>query len=390
MKKLLIIIPLLLILTGCYNYRELNELAIATGFGIDKEGDNYVVTVMISNSKKQDSNSNNTQAAMAVYEGSGDTIYTAIKNASLSISKQIYLGHIDILVLSESVVKEDVSKALDLFFRYPQTRNDYNLVIAKDCKAGDVLKISLPLDSFPSQNIANNLEITSKLQGYIYEVDFNTFMKTLLDDGINPVLPSITIIGDVEEGNKEDNLEQNAPKTYLKLEMMGLFKDRNFVAWASKKESQGINIINNKIKVLGVEVNLDNQKIIAEITSSKTKVEIDSDNPQKVKINVAAEGGIQEFDSSLNLTDNNLIVEIQKQVENNLKEYIQAALSLAQKNKTDIFGFGQMFYKKNPQHWKEIKDKWDDELFSNIEVEMNVEVDLKVKGHINNTIEVKS
>lgn len=83
-------------------------------------------------------------------------------------------------------------------------------------------------------------------------------------------------------------------------------------------------------------------------------------------------------------------MEIQKQVENNLKEYIQAALSLAQKNKTDIFGFGQMFYKKNPQHWKEIKDKWDDELFSNIEVEMNVEVDLKVKGHINNTIEVKS
>ena len=39
MKKLLII-PLIFLLTGCWNYRELNQLAITTGIAVDKENDN--------------------------------------------------------------------------------------------------------------------------------------------------------------------------------------------------------------------------------------------------------------------------------------------------------------------------------------------------------------
>ena len=38
MKKLLII-PLLFLLTGCWNYNELNELAIITGVSVDIEDD---------------------------------------------------------------------------------------------------------------------------------------------------------------------------------------------------------------------------------------------------------------------------------------------------------------------------------------------------------------
>ena len=52
--KIKFLIPILLILiTGCYNYRELNQLAITTGIGIDKgEEKNYKVTVQVLNTKK--------------------------------------------------------------------------------------------------------------------------------------------------------------------------------------------------------------------------------------------------------------------------------------------------------------------------------------------------
>jgi len=54
MKKLIIIL-LLFSLTGCYNYDELNQLAIATGFAVDIKDNEYEVTVLISNSKKSSS-----------------------------------------------------------------------------------------------------------------------------------------------------------------------------------------------------------------------------------------------------------------------------------------------------------------------------------------------
>ena len=379
MKKLLII-PLILLLNGCYNYRELNELAITTGIAIDKE-ENYKVTIMIANSKKEGSDGSISPQA-TVYEGNGDTIYEAFKDTSLALSKQIYLSHIDVLVLSEEIVKNNLNDVIDFLFRYPQTRNNFQLVLAKDKKAGDILKITTPLETFPSQNLAKNLEITDKLQGFTYTVDFTEFVKTLTTEGVNPVLPSVTIIGDVESGNKNENIEENKPQTYLKLDMLGIFKDNKFVTYADSDESKGINIINNKVYILGVIIDYNDKKVVTEITEMKTDFEVKNN---KVIINIKTNGSIQEIDSNVNLDDNKVIDEIKNKDIEKIKEYVNKAIDLAQKNKTDIFGFGNYVYKND---YKNYNENWDEVIFPNLEVEINVDLKLQAKGSINNVIEV--
>ena len=53
MKKILVLlIPF--ILCGCWNYKELNQLAIVSGMAIEKENDEYVLTAQIINSQKSD------------------------------------------------------------------------------------------------------------------------------------------------------------------------------------------------------------------------------------------------------------------------------------------------------------------------------------------------
>lgn len=379
MKKLLII-PLILLLSGCYNYRELNELAITTGIAIDKE-ENYKVTIMIANSKKEGSDGSISPQA-TVYEGNGDTIYEAFKDTSLALSKQIYLTHIDVLVISEEIAKNNLNDVIDFLFRYPQTRNNFQLVLAKDRKAGDILKITTPLETFPSQNLAKNLEITDKLQGFTYTVDFTEFVKTLTTEGVNPVLPSVTIIGDVESGNKNENIEENKPQTYLKLDMLGIFKDNKFVTFADGDESKGINIINNKVYILGVIIDYNDKKVVTEITEMKTDFEVKNN---KVIINIKTNGSIQEIDSNVNLDDNKVIEEIKNKDIEKIREYVNKAIDLAQKNKTDIFGFGNYVYKND---YKNYNENWDEVIFPNLEVEINVDLKLQAKGSINNVIEV--
>lgn len=379
MKKLLII-PLILLLSGCYNYRELNELAITTGIAIDKE-ENYKVTIMIANSKKEGSDGSISPQA-TVYEGNGDTIYEAFKDTSLALSKQIYLSHIDVLVLSEEIVKNNLNDVIDFLFRYPQTRNNFQLVLAKDKKAGDILKITTPLETFPSQNLAKNLEITDKLQGFTYTVDFAEFVKTLTTEGINPVLPSVTIIGDVESGNKNENIEENMPQTYLKLDMLGIFKDNKFVTYADGDESKGINIINNKVYILGVIIDYNDKNVVTEITEMKTDFEVENN---KVIINIKTNGSIQEIDSNVNLDDSKVIEEIKNKDIEKIKEYVNKAIDLAKKNKTDIFGFGNYVYKND---YKNYNENWDELIFPNLDVEINVDLKLQAKGSINNVIEV--
>lgn len=387
MKKLLLLIPLLFVITGCWNYHELNELAITTGIAIDKEGEDLVVTVLISNSKSTGSDSDNKEPSTAVYKGKGKTFYDAIKDASSSVSKQIYLSHLEILILSEEVLKEDISGTIGFILRYPQMRNNFEVVISRDAKAGDVLKVTTPLESFPSQNVAKNLTVTKKLQGYMYNVNFSEFVKDILEVGKTPVLPSVKIIGKVEEGNDEENIQKNAPSTTLKLDTMGAFKGNKFVAWTTYDESIGINILNNKIDIFGIRSECEDGYTVSEIDEMKTSIE---GNPfeNKFKIKIKASGNIQENSCHIDLLDEKNIQEITNKNVEKIKYYTNEAINFAKKYKTDIFGFGNILYKKDFKYFNSIKDIWEDQLLENISVEYEIDLRLESKGKINNYIEV--
>lgn len=389
MKKIILII-ILFTLTGCWNYKELNSLAIATGFAVDIVDNEYEVTVLISNAQKESSSDSKGSASAAVYKGKGKTIFEAIKDASLSISKEIYVGHIEVLVLSEEIVKTKTLEVIDFFFRYPYTRNQFLLVIAENTKAGDTFEITTPLETYPSQNISKNLEITDKLQGYVYTVTFNDFVKMIIEEGINPTLPTISIEGSVEEGNKEDNIKQNKPNTYLKLGTMAIFKGSNLVGIGTKDQTKGINFINDQITTTLITSQYENSNIVVEINDSSTKVEVDLNKEiPKFKIKIDTIGTITEVTNKVKIEEPQLIDKIKKLSEEEIKRVCNDGINYAKEMKTDVFGFGNIIYKKDNDFWKKIKENWNNEMFQKVEVELEINLDLKTKGSIDSTIEVR-
>ena len=83
MKKLILIF-IILLLTGCMNYNELNNLAIITTIGIDKDNDNYNVSFLVST----DTESN------IVVKGNGKNISLSFDDAIKKLSKNAYFGHL--------------------------------------------------------------------------------------------------------------------------------------------------------------------------------------------------------------------------------------------------------------------------------------------------------
>lgn len=383
MKKILLL-PLIFLMCGCWNYKELNNLAMTTGIAIDKIDNDYHVTLLISNSKKQTNDNDKPQASTAAYEGSGKTMYEAISNASDNISKEVYLGHLAILVLSEEIASSDMLNVVDFLFRYPQIRNEFQLILAKNSKASDILKVTTPLESFPSLNVSENLKNTNKRQGIIYTVNFNEFIKTFLESGVEAVLPSVEVIGNTSEGNKNENIEKIEPTTYLRLSPIGIFRGDKFVAWSNKDESYGINILNNKVKNMYLATNWDNGKIVSEVYSLKTKINVIDNN--KILINIKATASIEELSCDVNLENIDNIKKIEENNKALISDYITKAITLAKNNKTDIFGFGRSIYKEKPKYFKSIMNEWNEKYFPNLNIEYNIEVKITGKGNINNYI----
>lgn len=382
MKKLIILISLMFILGGCYNYKELNNYSIATGMAIDYEDKKYEVSILISNSPKNSSEQGSSYQTV-VHSGKGNTIYEAIKNVGLISPKEIYIGHLSVIVISENAAKEGLYKSLDFLLEEPRSKKNFYVVLAKGDKAKEVLSITTPLSDFPSQTLADNIQSTDLLQGSIVAVDFNSLMYDLINEGTDPVLNGFKVVGNAKDGAKASNIETNLPKAYLKLTNLGIFKGDKLIKWATHDESRGINIVNDKTKESYVQTKCDDGYIV--VNTEKISSNISIDKKGNVKIDIKGHGLINEVTCDVNLNNQKTIDEIEKKAENKIKKFIKKAINLSKETKADLFGIGLKFYQDHPKEYKKIKN-WD-EYLTNINYDVNVKIELDHTGSIQQSIE---
>lgn len=387
MKKTILSLIILFCLSGCWNYKELNDYSIVSGVAIDKVGDEYETSVLISNLPKNNSDKSSSESNVVVYSGKGSSIFDSLKKIGLISPKELYFGSFSVLIISEEVAKDGINNAVDFFIRYPSSRKNFYVSLARDVKAKDTLKILTPLSSFPSQNITDNINSTKNLQGTIFSLDFNHLLSNILTDGIEPTINCIEIKGDIEEGSSQENLESSEQKTYTKLSNIGIFKDDKLVDWANHDESLGINIINGKINEMYLDLEYDDGYVVVDSTSFSTNVSVElKDNKPIVNINLSGEARIIEVKGKVDLKDSDVIEELQKKANNKIKKQVNKALKLAIKNETDIFGFGKMFYQEYPDYFKSVKKEWNNNL-GNIEFKIKSDLMLKNKVSSKNSLE---
>lgn len=391
-KLILTIFILSLFNSGCWNYRELNELAITTGIGIDVKDDKYIISYMIANSKKSQDSSGKSEANTVVLSGEGKSISEAYMNLNNKNPKIPYISHLEVIIISEEAAKEGVTKVLDFLMRNPESRKEFFVVLSKGTSASSILETLSPLEAFPSQNVAQNIISNKDDQSTIILEDYSDFVSNVLKPGINPILSGVEIEGEKEEANKQESLESSTPSANIKINTLGVFKDDKLIGWADESETIGINIINNETNSVLLSAKCDDEFMASTLTNigTKSKISFEKENP-KIKLNVKATGALVEINCKRNLEEVNVINELKEKFEESLKELLENSIELTQKKyKSDVFGFGNMIYKKDFQKWNKIKDYWDNKIFPSIEFEIEVDIALSSKGSFEQTIlEVK-
>ena len=378
MNKKILIILIVFLMTGCWNYRELNSLAITTAMAIDlTDKGEYEVSLLIANSMKAQASSQENESQTVIYSGKGKTIAQALKEIDLINPRQSYIGHVSIVLLSDKVAYKGVDDVLDLLLRNSESTKRFQLAIARDAKAKDIIKILTPLETFPAQNISDNIKVSHESQATSTSIRYSEFIYTLLEKGYNPILPSIILLGDEKDGSKDKSLQQTVPDAIIKLSTIGLFQDDKLVGFATKDESRGINIVRNTIEEMNIYLKCDKNYLSIRILQSESKTKLKSKD--KIDISVKAIGTILEDNCKHNLEDPKVIDEIEKKAEKELKKLAKKGIEVAKKYETDIFGFGNLLYKKDPDSYKKFDD-WDKDGFTKLDVNIKTNIELKFKG----------
>lgn len=385
MKKVLILL-LLFLLTGCWNYQELNSIAISTAIGVDKNDDGkYEVSTMIANSRKEQSSSKESESQSIIFTGVGNTISEAFKDIDLYNPRRNYIGHVSVVVISDEVAKNGLNDILDFSARNPESTKRFQMVIAKNCKAKDILKILTPLETFSAQNISNNLKYSRDSQATSTAILYSDFIYNLLEKGMNPILPSVILKGDKKDGAKDESLQQTVPDAFIKINNLALFKDYKLVGFANANESRGINLLKSTIEQLTVNIKMDNKYITFKLLDSKTKSKIKFNDKPIINVEIKGIATLVEDNSNHSLTDQKVMKEIEKKINKKIEELANQGLEIAKKNNTDVFGYGNLIYKNYPNYFKKFKD-WDKEGFKDLDVKIKSNVVLSTTGSAKTTL----
>ena len=383
MKIRYLLALIIFLATGCWNYTELNELAIVKGVSVDFEENKYVVNYMISNASSEKGSSKESSPQTALIEGKGQTISDAISEIKLISPKKIYIGHILVFVVSEDVAKNGIASATDYFFRNNNSKGSFQVVIAKNSKAKDTLKILSPLDSFPSDNIAKNLATAESFSAYVSNTTFVSFIRKIQDNGIEASANGISVIGSVKEGSSEDALKNSSIETYVKVEPLALFKKDKFVTWTDEDVSKGINIFLNSIQELKIEVPYNGGIISFLLSNLKMSSKFELNKNINFTFNIETNSEIEEMTTYIDTKKEENIKILEEKIVEELERILDKTMKFLQKNKTDSVGLGYRIYIKDYQNWKELKKNWNDEYFSKIKYKFNIKTNLLAEEDTN-------
>jgi spore germination protein KC len=372
MKKIAAIISVLLIiplLTGCWDYREVDKMAIVVGFAVDKGTEHeYRVTYEIVDLSQMQAEGT---VKSVIVESEGDTFLEAARNAISKNFPRLYSGHTVCIIISKEIASEGILELVDYICRDAETRLSIHLFVSREETAGELLQVK-PLGSELLSVEINSILMEQKHLAKAIALQTYEFINCVLCEGKSCVMTALCI-------------EKNAEEEVVKICGSGIFKEEKLLGFIGEEETKALSFILDKVEggviVAKTGSGEDEDRFSLEILSNSTKIKpVLKDEKLSIEIDVETEVRLDEHFSKEDFENEKGLEELSKIAEEQMKTEMETLINqIKTEFGSDVFGFGNCVYRDYPEQWKKIKDNWDEE-FKNIEVKIKPKIKILNSG----------
>jgi len=360
--------------TGCWNYREVDDMSIVAGVAIDKGvNKKYQVTVEIVH--VTGGRESKTTSKLLTMEG--NSILDAVSNGISLSGKKLYWSHVKVVIVSRKIAEEGMFKVTDWLSRDAETRLDVHLLISKEDSAKKILEGK----SMTEEVMSFELDDMLKNQKNLFKaphIEIWEFTNNLEGEGISAVAPSTNLM-------KENGAEV--------LQIMGsaIFKQDKLIGFINGDETEDMLFVQNKIK--GGTLILDeyggNTPATLEILENKTKLEpMTNDNNIEMQISMDTTVAIGEIAGNENYIDDDGRKKLEQLAEKMMKDRIENTVKKIQTMYgTDIFGFGAKLREDHNKDWNKLSAHWE-ESFEDLKITVKARVHVKNSAMRSKPLEV--
>lgn len=365
--KCIILLVSFVIICGCWDRMEMNDLAFVTGTALDLSDDgNILCSLQIATPSTEGGTSSGGRDKFFIIsaEGkSGNEIHQKLQKKS---SRHLFYSHRSVVFISERLAKHGIQGALDIFIHDPRNRLRTYLMVVKGEEGQNILQMNYPLKQVPIEAV-REMEIS----GDDLAVTLRDFFISSNSEGVHPV------VGVIET----DNHSKDPHKQLFSFAGAGVFKDLKLSGLLDIKETLGLMWVTDKLKYGRITANLPegNGEVGMIITHADRKIITQTGHDSvQFKIQLKGLGSLVENNSGLDINEPKNLKLITKALEDQAKKQVQDVIFKIQKKyKVDSVGFGQEIYKQNPKKWTILKNQWDTRF---PEADISVEISLTING----------
>lgn len=354
------------ILSGCWDYKEVEKLEIVSGVAIDKtKEDQVIVTAEIVDIQQDQKQSR----LKSVYiQAAGKTFFDAARAMIGIQGKKLYWSHAKVVIISEDIAKEGMGRVIDFINRNAELRSDMWILLSRERTASDIFNASHQLESILSYQIDNAMRAQDSISKYP-NVELYELVDKLESKETATTIPTIRLI------------KINGYTTPYVTGAAILEKDK-LIGYLSEAEAKSLLWLEDKL-MGGVfvvpDVDEKGTEVTLEIKKSKTKLKPEVINGKlNIRIDLTVDVDIGEIMGSGDFISETGRTILKKAAERQIKEDLSKLIEKAQKEyKTDFLGFGVKVSRFMPEVWKSIESQWN-EFFT--EMETSINVNLRIRG----------
>ena len=366
--KLILYLLMLFMLSGCLGGREINDLEIVIGMGVDKDENTGKILLTAQVVKEEEAGratGDGGEGSKAFWNVSstGDSIFEAVRQITHKTGNRLFVSHNQVVIFGYDIVKEGLQKYIDFFLRAHEMRPTALILIAEG-RALDVMDAKPETEKFPAINIAKLVK-SYGFTSHFYKVNMKDFASCLMSATTAPVAPLVSVLP--HKGGKD-----------VYVSGMGVFKKGKMVGKLNDDEVRGLLWVLGEVKsgVILVSSPDGQGSAFLEILSAKSKVTPEiKDGKIVMHVKIKEESSLSEQTTTEDLATISAFEKIQEAQAEVIRQEIMAAFDKSKELKADIFGFGEILHKKYSNEWKTFRDNWDD-IYPTIE--LNIDVETKI------------
>ena len=215
-----------------------------------------------------------------IVSGQGDSVGDALETLAMRAPREIYLAHLDIILLGEGLLQEDVEDGFAFMLKRTALRRRTNL-LAVEGKAGDVLQAKAELSDVDIYYLTNLIRDQNR-QVNNSEAILNDYYLTV-ENGLAEGL----VIPRVEVENEQS----------IRLQGAALVADKKLLGWVDQSWLSSYRWITGGKELMTLhDVGSTQSDVTIELSKKKCKWELIAEDPLQVRAKLQAQMVIVEND----------------------------------------------------------------------------------------------